>query len=79
MLIRKVCRLAERRCVDLIQQHQVKQSLKNFREKNDVRGCLGVLETCTRANFAAVESSRCVYLNAIELILHKTVTDSIAK
>jgi len=37
---------------------KVKRSLKNFREKGDVRGCLGVLETCIRANFAAVESSR---------------------
>ncbi|KJA30238.1 hypothetical protein HYPSUDRAFT_32378 [Hypholoma sublateritium FD-334 SS-4] len=37
---------------------KVKKSLKNFREKNDVRGCLGVLETCIRTNFAAVESSR---------------------
>ncbi|KAF9057597.1 acyl transferase/acyl hydrolase/lysophospholipase [Panaeolus papilionaceus] len=37
---------------------KVKRSLKNFREKNDVRGCLGVLETCIRANFAGIESSR---------------------
>ncbi|KAJ3515113.1 hypothetical protein NLJ89_g1967 [Agrocybe chaxingu] len=36
----------------------VKRSLKTLREKNDVRGCLGVLETCIRSNFAAVESSR---------------------
>ncbi|CAA7259795.1 unnamed protein product [Cyclocybe aegerita] len=37
---------------------KVKRSLKILREKNDVRGCLGVLETCIRSNFAAVESSR---------------------
>ncbi|KAH9482686.1 Patatin-like phospholipase domain-containing protein [Psilocybe cubensis] len=37
---------------------KVKKSLKTMREKNDVRGCLGVLETCIRSNFAAVESSR---------------------
>ncbi|KAF9534295.1 patatin-like phospholipase domain-containing protein [Crepidotus variabilis] len=37
---------------------KVKRSLKALREKEDVRGCLGVLETCIRANFAAVESSR---------------------
>lgn len=37
---------------------QVKRSLKTLREKQDARGCLGVLETCIRSNFAAVESSR---------------------
>lgn len=37
---------------------KVKRSLKALQEKKDVRGCLGVLETCTRSNFAAVESSR---------------------
>ncbi|KAF8913930.1 acyl transferase/acyl hydrolase/lysophospholipase [Gymnopilus junonius] len=37
---------------------KVKRSLQKAREKNDVRGCLGVLETCVRANFAAVESPR---------------------
>ncbi|KDR83709.1 hypothetical protein GALMADRAFT_664741 [Galerina marginata CBS 339.88] len=37
---------------------KVKRSLRTMRERNDVRGCLGVLETCIRANFAAVESSR---------------------
>ena len=37
---------------------KVRQSLKTLREKNDVRGCLGVLETCMRSNFAAVESPR---------------------
>ncbi|PPQ94036.1 hypothetical protein CVT25_009884 [Psilocybe cyanescens] len=37
---------------------KVRRSLKTMREKNDVRGCLGVLETCIRSNFAAVESSR---------------------
>ncbi|KAF5333348.1 hypothetical protein D9611_002487 [Ephemerocybe angulata] len=36
----------------------VKNSLRALREKSDARGCLGVLETCIRANFAAVESSR---------------------
>ncbi|KAF9268012.1 patatin-domain-containing protein [Marasmius fiardii PR-910] len=37
---------------------KVTKSLKALREKNDVRGCLGVLETCIRANFAGIESSR---------------------
>lgn len=37
---------------------KVRRSLKTLREKNDVRGCLGVLETCMRSNFAAVESPR---------------------
>ena len=37
---------------------KVRRSLKTVREKNDVRGCLGVLETCMRSNFAAVESPR---------------------
>jgi hypothetical protein len=39
---------------------QVKRSLQNLREKKDARGCLGVLETCIRPNFAAVESPRLV-------------------
>ncbi|KAK7049495.1 hypothetical protein VNI00_005526 [Paramarasmius palmivorus] len=37
---------------------KVTRSLKSHREKNDVRGCMGVLETCIRANFAGIESSR---------------------
>ncbi|KAJ7368336.1 patatin-domain-containing protein [Mycena albidolilacea] len=37
---------------------KVQHSLKTLREKNDVRACLGVLETCMRSNFAAVESPR---------------------
>ncbi|KAK1236604.1 hypothetical protein PQX77_000156 [Marasmius sp. AFHP31] len=37
---------------------RVTRSLKALREKNDVRGCIGVLETCIRANFAGIESSR---------------------
>ncbi|KAF8165314.1 patatin-like phospholipase domain-containing protein [Crassisporium funariophilum] len=37
---------------------KVRRSLRTLREKNDVRGCLGVLETCMRSNFAAVESPR---------------------
>ncbi|KAF7965985.1 hypothetical protein HWV62_40557 [Athelia sp. TMB] len=37
---------------------KVRRSLKALREKNDVRGVLGVLETCIRTNFAAVESPR---------------------
>lgn len=36
----------------------MKKSLMTLREKNDARGCLGVLETCIRSNFAAVESAR---------------------
>ncbi|KAH9951578.1 patatin-domain-containing protein [Amylocystis lapponica] len=37
---------------------KVRRSLKAFRERNDARGVLGVLETCVRTNFAAVESPR---------------------
>ncbi|KAI0774283.1 acyl transferase/acyl hydrolase/lysophospholipase [Fomes fomentarius] len=37
---------------------KVRRSLKVFREKNDARGVLGVLETCIRTNFAGVESAR---------------------
>ncbi|KAF9009035.1 acyl transferase/acyl hydrolase/lysophospholipase [Cyathus striatus] len=37
---------------------KVRSSLKTLRERKDARGCLGVLETCIRANFAAVESLR---------------------
>ncbi|KAJ6599036.1 patatin-domain-containing protein [Mycena vulgaris] len=37
---------------------KVHRSLKTLRQKNDVRACLGVLETCIRSNFAAVESPR---------------------
>ncbi|KAF9485321.1 patatin-domain-containing protein [Pholiota conissans] len=37
---------------------KVKRSLRGLRDSNDVRGCLGVLETCIRSNFAGVESSR---------------------
>ncbi|KAJ7228603.1 acyl transferase/acyl hydrolase/lysophospholipase [Mycena pura] len=39
---------------------RVHRSLKTLREKNDVRGCLGILETCMRPNFAAVESPRVI-------------------
>lgn len=38
----------------------MRRSLKTLREKNDVRGVLGVLETCIRTNFAGVESARYV-------------------
>ncbi|KAF8621611.1 hypothetical protein AX15_007631 [Amanita polypyramis BW_CC] len=37
---------------------RVKYSLQNMRERMDARGLLGVLETCIKANFAGVESSR---------------------
>ncbi|KAF7432968.1 hypothetical protein PC9H_004912 [Pleurotus ostreatus] len=37
---------------------KVKRSLAHLREKNDVRGVLGVLETCIRDNFGGVESTR---------------------
>ncbi|KAG2088483.1 acyl transferase/acyl hydrolase/lysophospholipase [Suillus discolor] len=37
---------------------KVNRSLKILREKKDVRGVLGVLETCIRSNFVGVESSR---------------------
>ncbi|KAF5369923.1 hypothetical protein D9758_001017 [Tetrapyrgos nigripes] len=50
---------------------KVRKSLKNLREKKDARGCIGVLETCIRANFAGVESSRLyseTYLGSKDLI-----------
>ncbi|KAJ2922093.1 hypothetical protein H1R20_g15000, partial [Candolleomyces eurysporus] len=50
---------------------KVKRSLKTLREKQDARGCLGVLETCIRSNFAAIESSRLyseTYLGTKDLI-----------
>ncbi|KAH6914879.1 patatin-like phospholipase domain-containing protein [Coprinopsis sp. MPI-PUGE-AT-0042] len=50
---------------------KVKQSLQTLREKGDARGCLGVLETCIRNNFAAVESQRLyseTYLGSKDLI-----------
>ncbi|KAH7887712.1 acyl transferase/acyl hydrolase/lysophospholipase [Phlebopus sp. FC_14] len=37
---------------------KVDRSLRILREKNDAHGLLGVLETCIRTNFAAVESAR---------------------
>ncbi|KIM67964.1 hypothetical protein SCLCIDRAFT_107258 [Scleroderma citrinum Foug A] len=37
---------------------KVNRSLKVLREKKDVRGLLGVLETCIRNNFAGVDSTR---------------------
>lgn len=40
--------------------NKVRRSLRSFREKNDVRGLLGVLEMCVRDNFGGVESSRYV-------------------
>ncbi|EFI27715.1 patatin-like phospholipase domain-containing protein [Coprinopsis cinerea okayama7 len=50
---------------------KVKRSLQTLREKEDARGCLGVLETCIRSNFAAVESPRLyseTYLGTKDLI-----------
>ena len=40
--------------------NKVRRSLRTLREKNDVRGLLGVLEMCVRHNFGGVESARCV-------------------
>ena len=37
---------------------KVLRSLRSYREQNDVRSVLGVLETCIRTNFAGVESAR---------------------
>jgi hypothetical protein len=37
---------------------KVKQSLRTFRAKNDVRSVLDILETCIRNSFAGVESPR---------------------
>ncbi|KAI0650734.1 patatin-domain-containing protein [Trametes meyenii] len=47
---------------------KVRRSLKTFREKNDARGVLGVLETCLRTNFAGVESARQTYYGTKVLI-----------
>ncbi|KAF8450268.1 acyl transferase/acyl hydrolase/lysophospholipase [Boletus edulis BED1] len=38
--------------------NKVNRSLRILRERNDVRGVLGVLEACIRSNFAGVESPR---------------------
>lgn len=37
---------------------KVLRSLRTLRRDKDVRGVLGVLETCLRASFAGVESAR---------------------
>lgn len=37
---------------------KVLKSLRALRKNDDVRGVLGVLETCIRTNFAGVESAR---------------------
>lgn len=37
---------------------KVLKSLRLLRKSKDVRGVLGVLETCIRTNFAGVESAR---------------------
>ena len=37
---------------------KVLKSLRLLRKNNDIRGVLGVLETCIRTNFAGVESAR---------------------
>ncbi|KIY49217.1 patatin-domain-containing protein, partial [Fistulina hepatica ATCC 64428] len=42
---------------------KVRRSLRTLREANDVRGVMGVLETCIRPNFAAVESARYVFID----------------
>ncbi|KAF8897563.1 acyl transferase/acyl hydrolase/lysophospholipase [Infundibulicybe gibba] len=51
---------------------RVRRSLKNLREKNDARGCLGVLETCIRSNFAGtkelIESYYAEQVKALEFI-----------
>lgn len=50
---------------------KVRRSLRTLREEKDVRGCLGVLETCIRSNFAGVESPRLyseTYLGTKDLI-----------
>ncbi|KAF9075771.1 patatin-domain-containing protein [Rhodocollybia butyracea] len=50
---------------------KVRRSLRTLREKKDARGCMGVLETCIRANFAGVESPRLyseTYLGTKDLI-----------
>lgn len=58
-------------CLLFLNPSQVKNLLRALREKKDARGCLGVLETCTRPNFAAIESSRSVVprVNLSDLIL----------
>jgi hypothetical protein len=41
-----------------VRSTQVRRSLRLMRQNNDVRGVLGVLETCLRTNFAGIESAR---------------------
>ena len=58
-LVRKVrCMPSSHAAEGLLDFPKVRRSLKTFREKNDARGLLGVLETCIRTNFAGVESAR---------------------
>ncbi|KAH0840150.1 hypothetical protein J3R83DRAFT_1131 [Lanmaoa asiatica] len=57
-LVKKVQILSIPRREILLTHDQVNRSLKILRERNDVRGVLGVLETCIRSNFAGVESPR---------------------
>jgi hypothetical protein len=47
---------------------KVKRSLKSLREKGDIHGLMGVLETCIRSNFAALESSRSVWIETHALL-----------
>lgn len=51
-------------------------SLRKLREKDDIRGVLGVLETCIRTNFAGVESARYVetLLTVLSLVLRTVVS-----
>ena len=44
---------------------KVRRSLRTLREKNDVRGLLGVLEMCVRHNFGGVESARYVNVHYV--------------
>ena len=57
-LVKKVRNLLALVEKPLLIHHQVNRSLKILRERNDVRGVLGVLETCIRSDFAGVESPR---------------------
>jgi hypothetical protein len=51
---------------------KVKRSLRTLREAKDARGCLGVLETCIRSNFAGVESPRYACISVTSRNNHHT-------
>ena len=59
-LVKKVDKCSSTFPSFIYKKNKVRRSLRTLREAQDVRGCLGVLETCIRSNFAGVESPRYV-------------------